>query len=76
MSRHPSMFEICEMCGALIGDRDLHGAFHVKLHDHDTTVLAAIDEACGALEHVATLQDLDGERLAVVETQIHAFFDD
>ena len=70
MSRHPSV-TACEMCGVLISDRDLHNAFHVKMADHDRNVLAAIDATAGALESVSTLQDLDGERLAAVESAVH-----
>jgi hypothetical protein len=65
---HPS-FNVCGMCGALVpsGNSDLHDAWHVKLHDHDKTVLAALDEALGALESISLLQDIDGERLADLE---------
>ena len=66
MSQHPSV-TTCTMCGALVGDSDLHDAWNVKLHDHDALVLGAIDECCGALESVATLQDIDSERLAELE---------
>ena len=62
MTSHPSV-TVCEMCGLLIGDRDIHNAWHVKLHDHDVNVLSAIDAAAGAIESVSTLQDIDGERL-------------
>ena len=64
--QHPSV-TTCGMCGALVGDHDLHDAWHVKLHDHDTTVLSCLDEACGSLEAISLLQDIDGERLAELE---------
>ena len=70
MSKHPSV-TVCEMCGVLIGDRDLHNAFHVKLADHDRDVLSAIDETCGALGSISTLQDIDGERLSAVEDAVN-----
>ena len=72
MSRgnHPSV-TTCEMCGALVGNRDLHNAFHVKLADHDRNVLAAIDETAGALGSISTLQDIDGERLDALEDAVH-----
>ena len=57
----------CEMCGVLIGDRDLHNAFHVRLADHDADVLGAVDAAVGSLESISLLQDIDGERLAALE---------
>jgi hypothetical protein len=37
------------------------------MHNHDKTVLAALDEALGALESISLLQDIDGERLADLE---------
>jgi hypothetical protein len=57
------------MCGALVSsdNSDLHDAWHVKLHDHDKTVLAAVTEALGAIESISLLQDIDGERLADLE---------
>ena len=66
MSQHPSV-TTCTMCGALVGDQDLHDAWHVKLHDHDRTVLSCLDECTGALESISTLQDIDSERLAELE---------
>jgi hypothetical protein len=37
------------------------------MHDHDRTVLAALDEAIGAVESMSVVQDIDGERLADLE---------
>ena len=70
MSKHPSV-ETCEMCGLLIGDRERHEIWHVRLHDHDANVLSAIDETCGALGSISTLQDIDGERLSAVEDAVN-----
>ena len=64
--QHPSV-TACTMCGALVGNSDLHDAWHVKLHDHDQLVLSAIDETVGALSSISTLQDIDSERLAELE---------
>jgi hypothetical protein len=50
-----------------VGDQDAHDRFHVVMHNHDKTVLAALDEALGALESISLLQDIDGERLADLE---------
>lgn len=63
---HPSV-NVCAMCGSLVGDQDAHDRFHVVMHNHDKTVLAALDEALGALESISLLQDIDGERLADLE---------
>jgi len=59
----------CTMCGALVSEegQGRHDAWHVKLHDHDRTVLSCLDECTGALESISTLQDIDGERLAELE---------
>ena len=59
----------CPMCGALVSAEGLekHQEWHVRLHDHDTTVLSCLDECVGALESISTLQDIDGERLAELE---------
>lgn len=65
---HPSV-NVCPMCGALFGNADLHDAWHVKLYDHDRTVLAALDEAIGAVESMSVVQDIDGERLADLENR-------
>ena len=59
----------CLMCGALVSEegQDLHDAWHVAYHEHDRDILAALDEACGAMDHLCTVQDIDGERLAALE---------
>jgi hypothetical protein len=57
------------MCGALVGDQTAHDRFHVAMHDHDRTVLAALDEAIGAVESMSVVQDIDGERLADLENR-------
>jgi len=66
MTQHPSV-NVCPMCGLLVGNQDLHDAWHVAYHEHDRDILAALDEACGAMDHLCTVQDIDGERLAALE---------
>lgn len=69
---HPSV-NVCPMCGALVGNslehQTAHDRFHVAMHDHDRTVLAALDEAIGAVESMSVVQDIDGERLADLENR-------
>ncbi len=75
MSKHPSV-TVCEMCGVLIGDRDLHNAFHVKLADHDRNVLAVIDQNVDAVNAVAAAVDLQADAVGVLFDEVRAWDDD
>jgi len=49
------------MCGALIGDRDAHDSFHVRLADHDRHMISVVEQASGAVDALGDVVDLHGE---------------
>ena len=60
MTQHPSV-TVCAMCGALIGDRDAHDSFHVRLADHDRHMISVVQQASGAISAIGDVVDLHGE---------------
>ena len=66
MTQHPSV-TVCPMCGLLVGNQDLHDAYHVAYHAGEQHILTSINDLS------VTADDMQGfvlgtyERLAALE---------
>ena len=60
MTQHPSV-NVCPMCGLLVGNQDLHDAWHVSYHEHDRHMISVVEQASGAVDALGDVVDLHGE---------------
>jgi len=66
MTQHPSV-NVCPMCGLLIGNRDLHDAWHVKGHAKEQHILSAVSDNRSATDDMQGFVLNTYERLAALE---------